>query len=161
VPVLTVVAGPNGSGKSSVIGTLAYEGRENLLDPDAVAKRLNPNNPSLAAVAAAREVILRTREYLESRQSFVIETTLSSGRTLSTMRQARTNGFINRLVYTCLDTPEKNIRRALERVERGGHHVPEADVRRRYERSLLNLPAALRLADKAFVTTTQILPARF
>jgi predicted ABC-type ATPase len=142
VPVLTVVAGPYGSGKSSVIGTLEYEGRENLLDPDAVAKRINPSDPSRAAVTAAREVIGRAREYLESRQSFVIETTLSSGGTLGTMREARRNGFIVHLVYICLDTTERNIRRVRERVERGGHDVPEKDVRRRYERSLLNLPAA-------------------
>ena len=67
------------------------------------------------------------------------------------MRQARSNGFIVHLVCTCLDTPDYNIRRVRERVERGGHDVPEADVRRRYERSLLNLPAALGLAHEGLV----------
>jgi len=144
-----VVAGPNGSGKSSVIGQLDYEGRENLLDPDAIAKRINPENLQQAAISAAREVIQRTRQYLHERQSFAIETTLSSGRILETMRLAREGGFIGCLTYLCLDSAERNIQRVRERVSRGGHDVPADDVRRRYERSLANLPPALRLAHRA------------
>lgn len=151
MPVLTVVGGPNGSGKSSVICTLHFKGHENLLNPDVVAKRMNPEDPQRAAVAAAREVIQKTREYLDNRESFAIETTLSSGSTLSTMQQAKAGGFTVRLLYVCVNTPERNIQRVRERVARGGHDVPEADVRRRYHRSLSNLPAALRLAHEAVV----------
>jgi predicted ABC-type ATPase len=108
VPVLTVVGGPNGSGKSSVIRSVEFEGRENLLEADAIAKRINPANPRRAAVAAAREVIRRIREYLKNHQSFSIETTLSSNSTLATMRQAQAHGFIVRLVYVCL-VPELSL----------------------------------------------------
>jgi predicted ABC-type ATPase len=62
VPVLTVVGGPNGSGKSGVIRSVEFEGRDNLLEADAIAKRINPAKPRQAAVAAAREVIRRIRE---------------------------------------------------------------------------------------------------
>jgi pyrimidine operon attenuation protein/uracil phosphoribosyltransferase len=144
-----VIAGPNGSGKSSVAGQLDYEGRENLLDPDAIAYRMDPANLHRVAVAAGREVIRRTREYLDRGVSFAIETTLSSGSILETMRAARERGFIVQLIFICLDTPERNIQRVGERVSRGGHDVPPADVRRRYMRSLSNLPAALKLAHKA------------
>jgi predicted ABC-type ATPase len=143
-----VIAGPNGSGKSSVIGQLDYEGRENLLDPDAIAKRMNPENLHRAAVAAGREVILRTRQYLREQQSFAVETTLSGGSGLETMRAAREAGFIVCLTYVCLDTPERNIQRVRERVAGGGHHVPPDDVRRRYKRSLSNFPAALSIAHR-------------
>jgi predicted ABC-type ATPase len=151
VPVLTVVGGPNGSGKSSVIRSVEFEGRDNLLEADAIAKRINPANPRRAAVAAAREVIRRIREYLKNHQSFSIETTLSSSSTLATMRQAQAHGFIVRLVYVCLDNPERSIQRVRERVAQGGHDVPDADIRRRYDRSLLNLPAALLLVHQAIV----------
>jgi predicted ABC-type ATPase len=77
VPVLTIFAGPNGSGKSSVIKRFEFEGRHNLLDTDAIAKRMNPDNPVLSAIAAGREVIRRTHEYIEMGQSFAIETTLA------------------------------------------------------------------------------------
>lgn len=151
MPVLTVVGGPNGSGKSSIIRSVELEGRDDLLEADAIAKRINPANPRRAAVAAAREVILGIREYLKSHQSFAIETTLSSRSTLATMRQAQAHGFIVRLVYVCLDNPERSIQRVRQRVAQGGHDVPDADIRRRYNRSLLNLPAALLLVHQAIV----------
>lgn len=37
------------------------------------------------------------------------------------------------------------------RVMDGGHHVPGADVERRYLRSLANLPEGLALADRAWL----------
>ena len=77
MPALTVFGGPNGSGKSTLIAKLEFEGRDNLLDADAIAKRMNPSNPRQTAVAAGRELIRRTREYLENRESFAIETTLA------------------------------------------------------------------------------------
>lgn len=149
--ILTVIAGPNGSGKSSVIRGLEFEGKVRLLEADAIAKRIDPLNPRHAAVAAAREVIRRTREYLKSRQSFAIETTLSSASMIGTMRQASENGYAVHLVYVCLDNPERSIQRVRERVAQGGHDVPDADIRRRYSRSLANLPAAARVADQAIV----------
>jgi predicted ABC-type ATPase len=51
-PRLTVFAGANGSGKSTL--TAFYrrrlEGSSVLLDPDAVAKEINPNDPPKAAI---------------------------------------------------------------------------------------------------------------
>lgn len=37
------------------------------------------------------------------------------------------------------------------RVAQGGHDIPDADIRRRYARSLLHAPEAMRLADEALV----------
>src|SRR6185437_2717621 len=88
IPILTIIAGPNGSGKSTLTGRLTFEGRENLLDPDAIAKHINPSDPGRAAVTAGREVIKRTRGYLLNCESFSIETTLSGGGYLETMREA-------------------------------------------------------------------------
>lgn len=151
MPLLTVIAGPNGSGKSTITRRLEFEGKDHLLDPDAIAKRLDPADPSRAAVAAGRETILRTREYLAARQSFAMETTLASRGPIESMIEARKLGFEVALWYICLEAPEWNVQRVGERVRQGGHSVPEADVRRRYERSLSNLPVALRNADKAAV----------
>ena len=97
MPVLTVFAGPNGSGKSSIIRWRDFEGIENLLEADAIAKRINSADPSRAAVAAAREVIGRTREYVKNHRSFAIETTLASRSTLATMREAQQQGFSSSL----------------------------------------------------------------
>jgi predicted ABC-type ATPase len=151
VPTLTVFGGPNGSGKSTLIAKFEFEGRDNLLDADAIAKRMDPTNPRQAAVAAGRELIRRTREYLENRESFAIETTLASHSAVTTMLEAKALGFIVRVVYICVDNPERSIKRVRERAMRGGHFVPDEDVRRRYERSLQNLPDVLRRAHNAVV----------
>jgi predicted ABC-type ATPase len=151
VPVLTVVAGPNGSGKSTLNKALDFEGRENLLDPDAIARRLNPADPSRVAFAAGRETLRRIQAYLEQRVSFAIETTLASKRTLAVMQNAKTSGFTVQLLYIGLDTPEHGILRVGQRVLQGGHDVRDEDVRRRYIRGLGNLPVAIRVADRAVV----------
>ena len=52
MPTLTIIAGPNGSGKSTLTRSVDFEGRGRLLDPDAIARGLNPLNPSAAAIAA-------------------------------------------------------------------------------------------------------------
>jgi hypothetical protein len=78
VPALTVIAGPNGSGKSTLTRSADFEGRDRLLDPDAIARGLNPLHPSAAAIAAGRGLLKRTADYLNRGVSFAVETTLSS-----------------------------------------------------------------------------------
>ena len=46
-----------------------------------------------------------------------------------------------------MDSPERCIARIRHRAARGGHFVPDADVRRRYARSVANAGNALRLAN--------------
>lgn len=147
--VPTVIAGPNGSGKSTLTSGLDFAGRENLLEPDAIARRLSPSDPRRAAIASGREVIRRIQNYLAGRVSFAVETTLASRRTLETMRYAKVNGFRIDLIYICLDTPERSVLRVNERVLQGGHDVSDEDIRRRYLRSLANLPDAVRISDRA------------
>lgn len=141
MPVLTVFAGPNGSGKSSLIRQVEFEGRQNLLEPDAIARRMRPESPRQAGITAGREVLRRTAEYVRTEQSFAIETTLSGSWTNSAIGAALERSFFTRLFYICLDNPERSIQRVRERVAQGGHDVPDADVRRRYARSLANAGA--------------------
>jgi predicted ABC-type ATPase len=67
------------------------------------------------------------------------------------MKVGRDRGFVVRLVYICVGNPEKNVQRVRARFAQGGHDVPDEDIRRRYERSLANLPAALKLANEAWL----------
>jgi predicted ABC-type ATPase len=151
LPTLTIIAGPNGSGKSTLTETLDFEDWKYLLDPDAIARRLNPADPSSMGIAAGREVLQRIREYTKEEFSFAVETTLASRKTLDWMRDAKLHGFTVKLIYICLDSPENNIARVLGRTLRGGHDVADQDVRRRYSRSLVNLPEAIGIADQTII----------
>ena len=92
---------------------------------------------------------MRTAVYLNRRESFAIETTLSSRGRLDLIRKARTRGYEIHLVFIGLDSPERCISRIRNRAAMGGHFIPDADVRRRYARSTANGAQALRLADSA------------
>jgi hypothetical protein len=93
VPTLTIIEGPNGSGKSTLTRTVEFEGRERLLDPDAIARELNPLNPSAAAIAAGREALERTAAFLNQGLSFAVETTLSSRSRVNLIREAKSRGY--------------------------------------------------------------------
>ena len=149
MPTLTVIAGPNGSGKSTLTRLVEFEGLVRLLDPDAIARELNPLHPSAAAIAAGREVLTRTADYLSRRETFAIETTLSSRGRIDLIRQAKSLGYKVHFLFVALHSPERCIARVRNRAARGGHFIPDADVRRRYFRSVANAAAALRLADIA------------
>jgi hypothetical protein len=71
MPTLNVIAGPNGSRKSTLASSIWLEGNANLIDPDAIARHLNPAQPAQAAIPAAREAILRSKALLTRQASFV------------------------------------------------------------------------------------------
>jgi predicted ABC-type ATPase len=151
VPTLVVIAGPNGSGKSTLTAAVDFEGRTNLVDPDAIARRINASRPQSVAGIAAREAIAWARTYLNEKVSFAIETTLAGKRALALLREAKARGFHIQLLFVALGNAELHVQRVQLRVLQGGQDVPEDDVRRRFHRSLQHAPAAIRLADEAVV----------
>jgi predicted ABC-type ATPase len=104
-------------------------------------------------MAAGKEVLRLAKEHLKRRESFAVETTLSGKNYLQMMRDARgiDRGFEAVLIYIGTERVEINLARIAKRVQAGGHDVPEMDVRRRYLRSLQNLPAAAGIADRVLL----------
>ncbi|MFM7577671.1 MAG: zeta toxin family protein [Microcystaceae cyanobacterium] len=146
MPELIVIAGANGSGKSSLTKLSASD--LPLIDPDAIARELAPENPESAALAAGRKAIARTRDYVNANCSFMVETTLAGNNYLNLMGEVKALGWIVTLIYVGIDNPSTNIQRVRSRVKLGGHDVPRVDILRRYERSLVNLNKAAKIADK-------------
>jgi predicted ABC-type ATPase len=46
--------------------------------------------------------------------------------------------YIITLIFIFLDNEKTCIERVTARVDKGGHHVPESDIRRRFGRSMVN-----------------------
>ncbi len=148
---LWLLAGPNGAGKSTYAPNLSAAIGE-IIGPDAIAAQFSPPSAlDKAVLPAGREAIRRIRNFLSHRQSFAVETTLSGRSYLRVARNAKSRGWNIGLTYIGLSTPDLAIKRVRIRRRKGGHYVPVADVRRRYERSLRNLPFFFRLADAVFV----------
>ena len=144
MPTLFVVAGPNGCGKSTLTRTARFPGVE-AIDPDAILRGLETGVPG----QAAREALRRRRTALRAGRAHLLETTLSGTGVLRHMEAARTAGYRIELHYVSLESPDQALYRIRNRVALGGHDVPEPDVRRRFARSLANLPAAIARSDEA------------
>lgn len=142
-----LLAGPNGSGKSSAFPKLNLEGE--WINADEIAKGLPESGDGKSKERRASEAALRKiAEMIETRRSFVFETTLSSQQSLKLMREAKAAGFKIGLYYSALDSVETNIERVRQRVAKGGHNIPEDDIRRRHKGSFLKLTEALKIADE-------------
>jgi predicted ABC-type ATPase len=146
MPELTVVAGANGAGKSTL--TKIFSANIPVIDPDAIAREIAPEQPESAALAAGRKAIELARSYIQSDRSFIVETTLAGNTYLNLMREVKALGWLVRLTYIGINQPTTNIQRVRTRVELGGHNVPSADILRRYERSLANLGKAAKIIDR-------------
>ena len=146
MPILTVVAGANGSGKSTL--TKRFDRPILLIDPDAIAKELNPINPASAAIAAGRQALALSQQYIQSEASFVVETTFAGNTYLKLMREVKSRGWLVLLMYVGIVDPNMNVLRVADRVELGGHDVPREDILRRYDRSLANLGKAAKIVDR-------------
>lgn len=147
-PWLWLLAGPNGAGKSTLAKTV-LSSIDEIVQPDEIAMVISPSIPAQAAIPAGRAAVRLRGEMLARRQSFAIETTLSGRTYLRVVRAAKTAGWKIGLIYIGLGSPDLAISRVRERVRAGGHDVPPTDVRRRYARSLGNVAAFARLADRA------------
>lgn len=150
-PTITIIAGPNGSGKSTYTRAIRKSLGIPVIDPDLEARLLRPDAPEAAAIEGGRLAIKRARAYLENNESFGAETTLSGNTYLRMMVEAKQKGWQVNLIYVGVADEQISIKRVAQRVAEGGHNVPQEDIRRRYARSLANLPAALGQADRATI----------
>ena len=136
-PTICIIGGCNGAGKS----TLALElvprlaiGR--FLNADLIAKGLSPTNPPMVAFSAGRRLIEEARGLIKAGTSFAIESTLSGKTYVKLLQEAKQRGYRVLLHYILIDSANQAVQRVWLRVLTGVHHVPEEDVRRRFERSV-------------------------
>lgn len=161
-PVLTVIAGTNGAGKSSIIGQFLREHGGDYFNPDEWAQVLRVNDPTLNQTDANSLAWRAGRDMLESAieqgRDHVFETTLGGNTIPLLISRAGMHG--HRVVVWCvgLDSPELHLRRVRARVQHGGHDIPEAKIRERFDRSIENLVALVPHIDelKLFDNSTEV-----
>ncbi|MCU6796841.1 zeta toxin family protein [Paenibacillus sp. WQ 127069] len=157
-PTMFVFAGNNGSGKSTIRNLIIDRiGISVNIDPDALARRINPLQPETSRVSAGKEAIRLARECIRNHRDFSIETTLSGGYVIRLMQEARANNFEITMFYVGLGDPNLNIERVAIRVRNGGHHIPSKDILHRHHSSIQNLLNHLDLVNYLLVVDNSAL----
>ena len=140
-PHAVVIAGPNGAGKSTIAPDLLRDYLEitAFVNADVIAQGLSGFDPDSAALEAGRIIWKRLKEMSSKREDFAFETTLAS-RTFARWLDRIKSEFEYRVfvLFLWLPSPEHAVARVNNRVQQGGHDVPEEVIRRRYYRGIRN-----------------------
>lgn len=144
------IAGANVSGKTTFARQLLP-----VLHPDVpflnVDEIVREQADFAHPISAGRELLRRLAELEGRRQSFAIETTLSSAMYAKRMPRWTTWGYSLTLHFIEVPAKEYAVQRVAGRVAAGGHPVPEEDVRRRFHRGLVLFHGVYKpLADERY-----------
>lgn len=136
---IVIIAGPNGAGKTTFAREfLPHEANcPVFVNADLIAAGLAPFRPESAAIRAGRLMLEEMETHVAHRRSFAFETTLS-GRTYARMiHHWQKLGYHVKLIFLRLPNADMAVARVAARVAQGGHDVPEAVIRRRFESGLI------------------------
>jgi predicted ABC-type ATPase len=138
-----VLAGTNGAGKSSIGGAMIRASGADYFNPDEAAQDILTANPGASITEANSAAWFEGRRLLEraiaERANFAFETSLGGTTIPTLLAEAIANGIDVHVWYVALATPDLHVARVQARVARGGHDIPERDIRRRYDASRQNL----------------------
>jgi predicted ABC-type ATPase len=136
-----IIAGPNGAGKTTFARSFLPEEAEcpRFVNADLIAAGLSPFAPELAAIKAGRLMIEEIRQCARAGENFAFESTLAGLGYVRHIRRWRAAGYRVNLFFLSLPNAETAIARVQERVRQGGHDIPAATIRRRYDAGLRNL----------------------
>jgi predicted ABC-type ATPase len=85
------------------------------------------------------------------------------GAKLEFLKECQSHGYTVVLVFIGLESAELSLGRVIERVERGGHDVPDEKIETRFPRTFDNLRQAVTFVDEAllFDNSSSDQPFRF
>lgn len=141
MPTLYVICGCNGAGKTTASYTILSEMLQcrDFVNSDEIARGISPFDPAHAAIDAGRVMLKRVAELTEAKLDFAFETTLAVRSYARLIERSKEKGYNIMLVYFWLTSPEIAMARVQNRVQAGGHNIPENVIRRRYWAGIWNL----------------------
>ena len=149
---IIIVAGPNGAGKTTFARQFLPREAECpiFINADLIAAALAPFSPETVAIRAGRLMLEEIDNHVRRGESFAFETTLSGLMYARLIQKWRGLGYRVRLIFLSLANPELAVTRVADRVAQGGHFIPEAVIRRRFEAGLNNFNLKYKLLVNAW-----------
>ena len=142
-PRCIVLGGINGAGKTTSSRTILADTLRVLtfVNADVIAQGLSGFDPDSVNLAAGRIMLDRLHELAAERADFAFETTLAGTNDGRMAANTARGGILRSISITSgwrarILPSERRV--ALQRVKRGGHNIPEATIRRRYQQSIQN-----------------------
>ena len=131
---ILIIAGPNGAGKTTFAREFLPNEAEcpTFINADLLAAGLNPLQPERAAILAGRMMLEMIDSCVSRGENFAFETTLSGRGYARMIPRWQAQGYWVTLIFLRVSSPEATIARVRQRVQEGGHDVPEDVIRRRF-----------------------------
>jgi len=133
-----IIAGPNGAGKTTLANEYFEVFNYSYISADAIAATLAPGQVDKVKVQAGRHFFNQMKNLIAKGQNLIVESTLSGVGFERIVHRLRKANYTITISFIYLETPEICIKRVKERVLKGGHQVPDVDIKRRFYRSKQN-----------------------
>ena len=137
---IIIIAGPNGAGKTTFAKEFLPKEANcpTFVNADLIAAGLAPFQPEQVAFRAGRLMLEEIFNYVIRGVSFAFETTLSGRGYARLIADWHRDGYIVKLFFLRLASPELAVARVRQRVCEGGHNVPLPIIHRRFAAGLRN-----------------------
>ena len=142
-----LLAGGNGAGKSTFYHTRLAPLGFPLVNADLIARDLFPEAPELHSYEAMQIVEEIRENLLIEGRSFCFETVFSHPSKVDFVGKAKALGYEVILVMIHLGSTSLNKARVAQRVEEGGHDVPDEKIESRILRLLRLIKSVIPLCD--------------
>ena len=164
-PSLIVLAGPNGAGKTTAAPRLLRDTLAvvEFVNADTIARGLAGFDPDVAALEAGAVMFDRIRQLGANTTALPSKRRWQAG-PCARISDLMATGYEFHLVFLWLPSADFAVQRVADRVRLGGHGVPDATVRRRYDRGLRNffdlyqpMATAWRMCDNTDVDNPRLI----
>lgn len=139
-PTCFIIAGPNGAGKTTF--ALRYlpqiAGCHNFVNADLIAYGISPFDSLSAQYEAGRIFLRRIYANIDKRVDFAFETTLAGRSHINLLKKLRQDSWQIILFFLWIPDAAFSKSRIRERVEHGGHNIPDDVIYRRFPRVMQN-----------------------
>ena len=139
-PTCFIIAGPNGAGKTTF--ALRYlpqiAGCRNFVNADLIAYGISPFDSLSAQYKAGRIFLRQIYANIDKRVDFAFETTLAGRSHINLLKKLRQDGWQIVLFFLWIPDAAFSKSRIRERVEHGGHNIPDDAIYRRFPRIMRN-----------------------